>query len=66
MQAPCSHDREHVTGHQFISVGAVVAGAAAVAAAVDENSPIAGSHQGRDLVAPIAGMAEAAMEQDDG
>jgi len=35
-----------------------------MAAAVDDDRPVAGLNEGRDLVAEIAGMAHAAVQQD--
>jgi hypothetical protein len=57
------HDRQHVRGHAVVRIGAVVAGAATVAAAVDQDGAVAGRQDGRHLIAPVAGMAEAAMQQ---
>jgi hypothetical protein len=36
-----------------------------MAAAVDHDDAIASRHDGRHLIAPVAGMARAAMQQDD-
>ena len=54
------HHRQDVRGHQLIGVAPLVARAAAVAAAVDQHDATAGGEQGRDLVPPIAAVAEAA------
>jgi len=37
-----------------------------MATAIDEPDAIAGADKGRNLIAPVAAVAEAAMQQDDG
>ncbi len=59
------HDCADVGGKQLVAIGPAIACAAAMAAAVDEDGAIAGSQERGQLVAPIAGMAEAAVQQDD-
>ena len=65
VDAECVHDREYVRGHALVGIGAVVARAAAMAAAVDQDGAIADRQDGRHLIAPVAGMAQAAMQKDD-
>ena len=56
------HQRDDVVGHQIVAVGPRVAGAAAVAAAVHQNDGMMRRH-GRDLIAPIVGVREAAVQE---
>ena len=58
------HQAEHVRGHQVVAEGLVVARAAAVAAAVHhDDAVVLGQH--RHLVAPVVGVGQPAMQQDD-
>ena len=59
------HDGEDVGGHELVGVGAGVACAAAVATAVDEDDAVPGSEEVGKLIAPVAAVAEAAVEKDD-
>ena len=59
------HQREHVRGHEVVAVGLLDARAAAVAAAVHDDHPIV-LGQRRHLIAPVVGVAEAAVQQDHG
>lgn len=59
------HYGEDVGGHEFVRVGARVAGAASMTAAIDENGTIAACDQRGNLVCPVAAVAEAAVDKDD-
>ena len=60
------HDGADVGGHELVGVGTIVACAAAVAAAVDEDDAMAGGEEVGDLIAPITAVAEASVQKDDG
>ena len=66
LQVQRVHHGENVGRHQLICKRPRIARAAAVATAIDEHGAMAGADQRRDLIAPVAAMAEAAMQQDDG
>ena len=59
------HERERVGGHQIVTVRPRVARAAAVAPAVHDHDPVMRGHQIRHQLAPIIGIGEPAVEQDD-
>ena len=58
------HHGQNVGCHQLISEGPIIARAAAVAPAIDQNDPIAGARQARNLITPITTVAEATMQHD--
>ena len=55
---------DHVRGHQIVAIRLLIAAAAAVAAAVHDDDLIM-PLQRADLVAPVIGIGEAAMQQHD-
>ncbi len=57
------HHRHDVRGHQLVGVGSPIAGAAAMAAAVDQHHLVPRADQGGNLVAPIVAVGEPAMKQ---
>jgi hypothetical protein len=59
------HQGEHVGGHQVVTVGLFVAARAAVAAAVHDDDPVM-LLQCANLMAPIIGIGEPAMNQQHG
>jgi len=60
------HDFEDIGCHKLVGVGASVACAVAVSAAVDENDAMACVDEIGDLITPVAAVAEAAVEEDYG
>jgi hypothetical protein len=58
------HHGEDVAAELIVGVRLGVAGAAPVAATVDDDDAVTGGDEGRELVAKIAGIAHAAMQQD--
>ena len=60
------HHCKDIPRHQLVAEGSAVAGTATVAAAVDQDDAIAGGDESGCLEAPVAGMAQATMQQDDG
>ena len=58
------HYSENVGRHRLIGEWSEIAGAAAMPSAINEHGTMAGTDQLRDLVSPIAAMAEATMQQD--
>jgi len=57
------HQPDHIGRHQIVAIGLVVAGAAAVAAAVHDDDAVARLERA-NLVAPVIGVGEPAMQQD--
>ena len=62
LQTQVIHHRHHVGGHQLIGIRPLVARAAAVAAAIDDDNAIAGFDQRRNLIAPVATVAQPAVQ----
>jgi hypothetical protein len=62
LQLEVIHHGQNVGSQQLISVWLFIARAAAVASAIDENDPITGACQARNLVTPITAVAEATMQ----
>src|SRR6185312_17461353 len=60
------HHGQNVGGHALIGKRPRVARTATMAAAVDQHGSITGSNKGRYLPAPVAAVAEAAMQEDYG
>jgi len=60
------HHGQNVGCHQLVRERPRIARAAAVAAAIDEHRAMAGADQHWNLIAPIATVTEAAMQQDHG
>ena len=60
------HYSENVGCHQLIRVRPLIARTVAMAAAIDEYGPIAGTRQGRNLITPITAVAETTMQHDHG
>jgi hypothetical protein len=58
------HDGPHIRCHARIGVRLCVACASAVPTAINDDGPVARSHECRNLIPPIAAMAEPAMQQD--
>ena len=58
------HQPDHIRGHQIVAVRPLVAGAAAVTAAVHDDNAIA-RLQRAHLMAPVIRVGEPAMQQDD-
>src|ERR1700736_377141 len=58
------HQSRHVVGHQIIAVRPCIAGTAAMAAAVHENDRMMCRH-GRDLIAPIVGIRQSTVQEND-
>lgn len=59
------HERNHVIGHQIVPVRPHIARGASVTATVHHNDRVAG-FQRVDLIGPIIGIGEAAVQQDYG
>ena len=57
------HQRHDVVGHQVVAVRPRVAGAAAVAAAVHQDDGVTRRHR-RNLIAPVVGVGQAAVQED--
>jgi len=62
----CIHYRKNIRCHQLIGIRPRAADAATVATTVYQHGTIATFDQRRNLITPVATMAEAAMQQDHG
>ena len=66
LDAESIHHSQYVIGHAAIAERPVVAGAAAVSPAVDDDDGVTRGNQRRSLMAPVPGIAQPAMQQNDG
>jgi hypothetical protein len=60
----CVQQRDHIISHQVVAVGTGVACAPAMAAAIHHDDSVV-RRECLDLVAPIVGVRQAAMQKDD-
>lgn len=58
------HHRQQIIGHPIVTIRPDVARAAPVPAAIDEQHPVPGGPQCRQLIPPVAAVAQAAVQQD--
>src|SRR5262249_10399578 len=58
------HDTPHVGCNELVSIGLLVARATAMPTGIDDHRAIASLNKSRNLIPPVATVAEAAVQQD--